>query len=187
MDEATPLNENSDCLATARLELGELNCVLRVAVGRKLTGVVYDQIGFTEVEQLLISRANHHVADEKGVVGTGADYAHLELVFRNPAYEAVNYIQALPRVEVINGALAIDHEGVIAEGEVDRTPPDVVLRGGLLDDTLVLWASAGVLARAAHKRAGGGESSAALMLERLFVKLGHTAPRELAYTRAWPR
>lgn len=147
---------------------------LCVSVGRELAGVVDDEVGLAEVEQLLVGRAHHHVADEQGVVGTRADDAHLELVLGHPAHVAVDHVEALPRVQVIDGALTVDHERVVAEREVDGTPPDVLLRRGLLDDALVLRAAAGVLAGLTHEGAGRGHRRAAFVLEGQLVELRHT-------------
>lgn len=171
--------------------------VLGVAVSGELAGIVDDKVGIAKVEQLLVGGADHHVADEQSMIGTRAYHANLELMLRNPANIPVNDVQALTRVQVIDGALTwesvpsdpmnsdkqgeirgvpIDHEGVVTEREVDGSPPYVLLGGGLLDDALVLWAAPSVLAGPAHQSAGRGHRRAGLVLEGLLIQLRHTVP-----------
>lgn len=61
-----------------------------------------------EVLQLLGRGADQHVAHEEGVVGTGADHAHSYPVALIPACEAVDDVDALTGVEVVDGTLAVD-------------------------------------------------------------------------------
>lgn len=70
--------------------------------------------------------------------------------------------------------------------DVDRTPPDIVLRGLLEDDTLVLGGTAGFLARKVDESAVAGDDST-LIPDGILVKLGdRSIPAEvdLAHVKA---
>ena len=92
------------------------------AVGGERAGVVDDEVGLAERRQLLARRADQHGVHEQRVIGPRADDAHLDAVLRVPAGEAVEAVQPLARVEVVEGALAVDREGVRVERDVDRCP-----------------------------------------------------------------
>ena len=84
---------------------------------------------------------------EEGVVGARGDDADLDAVLGVPAGETIKDVDVLTGVEVVDRTLTVDLEGVLIEGNVDRAPPDVVLGSLLVDDTLVLRRTAGLLAR----------------------------------------
>jgi len=54
---------------------------------------------------------------------------------------------------------------------VDRAPPDVILAGLFVDDTLVLGAPAGLLTGEVDESTGGGDDGA-LVFDGIFVELG---------------
>lgn len=58
--------------------------------------------------QILLGRANQHVAHEESVVGAGADDADAYPVALVPSCEAVDDVDAVAGVEVVNGTLAVD-------------------------------------------------------------------------------
>ena len=51
--------------------------------------------------------ADQHVAHEEGVVGAGADDAHADAVFGVPAGEAIDYVDAITCVQVVDGAFSV--------------------------------------------------------------------------------
>jgi hypothetical protein len=61
-----------------------------------------------EVLKLLTSRADQHVAHEQGVVGASADNADANTVALIPASIAVNDIDAVTGVEVVDSTLTVD-------------------------------------------------------------------------------
>ena len=65
---------------------------------------------------------------EQRVVGPRADDADLDAILRVPAGEAVEAIEPVARVEVVDRALAVDGERLGVARDVDRPPPDVAFR-----------------------------------------------------------
>jgi len=61
-----------------------------------------------EVLELLTRGADEHVAHEEGMVSTRADDADLDTVLLVPAGIAVDDVDAIAGVEVVDGALAVD-------------------------------------------------------------------------------
>ena len=116
-----------------------------------------------EARELLLRRADEHGVHEERVIRPRADDADLDAIARIPAREAVEAIEPLARVEVVERALAVDLEGVRVARDVDRAPPDVVLRVGMLDDALVLRRAAGL-------RAGVSDERAVLRDARVFLE-----------------
>lgn len=80
---------------------------LSEAVGGERTGVVDDIVG-VEVLKLLASRADQHVAHEQGVVGASADNANADTVALIPASIAVDDIDAVTGVQVVDSTLTVD-------------------------------------------------------------------------------
>ncbi len=80
---------------------------LGVAVGGEGAGVVDGIVG-VEVLELLTGRADQHVAHEEGVVGARADDADLDAVLLVPAGIAIDDVDAVAGVEVIDGTFAVD-------------------------------------------------------------------------------
>ena len=134
---------------------------------------VHDEIRRAEAREFLARRANEHRVHEERVIRPRADDADLDAILRIPAREAVETIEPLACVEVVEGALAVDLERVFVERDVDRPPPDVLLRGGMFDDALVFG-------RAASLHAGVGDKRAVLRNARVFLE----ANRVLV-ERAW--
>ena len=58
--------------------------------------------------QLFSRGSDQHVAHEEGVVGAGADDAHANAVLLIPAGIAIDDVDAIPGVEVVDSALAVD-------------------------------------------------------------------------------
>ena len=79
----------------------------RVAVGGELAGIVDDVVGL-EVLELLARRPDEHVPHEERVVGARADDAHPDPVLLIPSRVAVDDVDAIPGVEVVDGTLAVD-------------------------------------------------------------------------------
>ncbi len=119
--------------------------------------------GSPKGREFLARRADQHGVHEQGVIRPRADDADLDAVLGIPAGEAVEAIEPLARVEVVERALAVDLEGVLVERNVHRSPPDVVLGFGVLDDALVLRRAAGL-------RAGVGDEGAVLRDARILLE-----------------
>jgi hypothetical protein len=73
---------------------------------------------------------------EKRVIWPRTDDADLDAILWVPTREAVETVESLACVEVIERALAVDLEGVLVEGDINRPPPNIVLRGGILTTRL---------------------------------------------------
>ena len=69
---------------------------------------IVDDIVRVETLELFCRRADQHVAHEEGMVGTGADNAHADAVALVPAREAVDDIDAVAGVEIVDSALAVN-------------------------------------------------------------------------------
>jgi len=76
-------------------------------VGRESTGVVDHVVG-VEVFQLLTAGPDEHVAHEESMVGTSADNTDVDAVALVPASEAIDNIDAVTGVEVVDSTLAVD-------------------------------------------------------------------------------
>ena len=109
---------------------------------------------------------------EQGVVGPFADHADLDLVFRIPAGEGIDAVQAGACVEIVDGAFAVDLEREFVQREVDRTPPDIIFRGGMADDSLVFGRASGFLARVGNQRSHVRDTGAGFVPDGLFVEGG---------------
>ena len=114
---------------------------------------------------------------EERVIRPRADDAHLDAILRVPAREAVEAIEPLARVQIIERALAVDLKGALVAGDVDRAPPDVVLRLGMLDHALVFRRASGFRAGVGDERAVFGDARVLLKTNRVLVK---RARREIA-------
>ena len=63
------------------------------------------------------------------------DYAFTpdKAIVRIPAYRAVDAVEHLPRVEIVDRALAVDDEALVADPDVDVAPPDIRRGFGMSD------------------------------------------------------
>lgn len=66
--------------------------------------------------QLLPRRANEHVTHEQRVVGSGADNAHIDPVTVIPACEAIDDIDPISGVEIVDGTFAVDEPDLSGRG-----------------------------------------------------------------------
>lgn len=94
------------------------------------------------------------------MVGARADDADLDPVARVPSSVAVKDIDELAGVEVVDRALAVDLKRVLVHLDVDGPPPDVILGGLLVDDTLVLGRATGLFAGKVDERTRRGDDGA---------------------------
>ena len=78
--------------------------------------------------------------------------------------EAVDDVHALARVDVVDRALAVDHERRLLHLDVHRAPPNILLGARLGDDPLILG-------RAARLRAGAHAQRARVRQERPLLTL----------------
>ena len=118
----------------------------RQRVRRKLTGVVDHVVGRAELVEFVQRGPDQHVVHEEGVVGAAAQHADLQPAGWIPAGVAVAHVDLVPRVEVVDGPLAVQQEGVVVDGMVDRSPPDIRLRCRCPYDVFILRAATGLLA-----------------------------------------
>ena len=81
-------------------------------IGRELSSIVDDKIGFAEFLELLLGGTDEHVVHEQGMVGSGTDDADLDAIFGIPAGETIKDIHEFARVEVVDSTFTIDFEGV---------------------------------------------------------------------------
>ena len=140
------------------------------AVGGKRAGVVDHEVGLAEARQLLLRRPDQHGVHEERVIRARADDADLDAVLRVPAGEAVEAVEPLARVEVIERALAVDVEGLLVARDVHRAPPDVLLRVRMLDHALVLGRAAGLDAGIGDQRAVLGDAGVLLEANGVLVE-----------------
>lgn len=77
------------------------------AVGREGTGIV-DDIVWVEVLELLPAGTDEHVAHEQRMVGASADDTDTDTVSLVPAGIPINHVDSVSRVEIVDGALAVD-------------------------------------------------------------------------------
>lgn len=85
---------------------------LRVSVCWEGTGVVNGVIG-VKVLEIFPIRADKHVAHKQSVVGAGADHAHLDAVFLVPSCEPIDDVDAISRVQVVNGTFPVDSPDLV--------------------------------------------------------------------------
>ena len=80
---------------------------LSESVGGERTGVVDDIVG-VELVELLAGGADKHVSHEESMVGACAHNTDGNSVALIPAGEAIDHVDAVPGVEVVDGTLAVD-------------------------------------------------------------------------------
>ena len=80
---------------------------LSESVGGERTGVVDDIVG-VELVELLAGRTDKHVPHEESMVGTRANDTDGNSVTLIPAGEAIDNVDAVPSVEIVDSTLAVD-------------------------------------------------------------------------------
>lgn len=80
---------------------------LGVSVGREGSGIVDGVVG-VEVFELLTRRADEHVPHEQSMVGASADDTDADSVLLVPASIAINDVDAVAGVEVVDSTLSVD-------------------------------------------------------------------------------
>lgn len=142
-----------------------------VFVGWEAAGIVDDPVG-VEVLEFFSARADEHVSHEESVVSASADDTDVDPVASIPAGITVDDVDAVASVKVVDGTFAVDNPGVVVHGLVDGAPPDFIFRRWLLDDSLVAGRAAGLLTGVSAQGTRGGDGSAALEDEGIFVEGG---------------
>mmetsp|Transcript_41482 Transcript_41482/g.115795 ORF Transcript_41482/g.115795 Transcript_41482/m.115795 type:complete len:303 (-) Transcript_41482:473-1381(-) len=110
---------------------------LRAAVRGEDARIVDHERVFEVLCELLLRRRHQHVLHEEGVVCPSGYHAHWHSIVLVPAAEAVDHVQAIAGVQVVDSALAVRQEGVLCQLDVHLAPPHVVLRVLLHDHALV--------------------------------------------------
>ena len=142
-------------------------------VGGKLAGIVDGKVGLAKVFELLFGRGDEHDTHEERVVGAGADDADLDPFGGIPTGEGIDDVKLLTGVEVVLGAFAIDFEGVGIDGDVDVTPPDVVLGGGIFGDPFVTGGAAGLFAGVCDEGSLRGKARGGFVADGVHIEAGH--------------
>mmetsp|Transcript_36643 Transcript_36643/g.66230 ORF Transcript_36643/g.66230 Transcript_36643/m.66230 type:complete len:201 (+) Transcript_36643:978-1580(+) len=107
------------------------------SIGWEGARVVDGVVWLAKVLQLLWAWADEHVVHEQSVVGPACNDADLVAVLRIPAGVAIEHVQALTSVEIINSTLTVDPEGLLRDLDVDAAPPDVSRSAWLVHNALV--------------------------------------------------
>ena len=142
----------------------------RQPVGGEGSGVADQEVGFAEVHELLRRGTDEHGMHEQCVIRSRADYAYFDAIFRVPAGEAIEAIEAFARVEIIDRPLAIDVERVRLHGNIHRTPPDIGFGLGMADDPLVLRRATRLDAGVCHQRAVLGDTGILFVPDRVLIE-----------------
>lgn len=79
----------------------------REPVRREGTGVVNNVVG-VEMLQLLPRGADEHVSHEQCMVGSGTDDAHMDSITFIPTCKAIDNIDPISGVEIVNRTLSVD-------------------------------------------------------------------------------
>mgnify|MGYP003693863005 CR=1 FL=1 len=84
--------------------------------------LIDDELGLAEAREFFARRSDEHRVHEERVIGPRANDADLDAIFRIPAREAVEAIEPLARVEVVERALAVDFERCARRTGYSPTP-----------------------------------------------------------------
>jgi hypothetical protein len=85
---------------------------------------------------------------------------------------AIEDVDIVASVEVINSTLAVDFKGVLIHLDVDGAPPDVVFGGFLVYYALVLGGTTSLLAREVDEGTRGRDDGT-FVSDGIFVELSH--------------
>lgn len=135
---------------------------LGVDVGRELASVVDGEVWLTEVLELLGGWSDQHVGHEQSVVGSGTHNSDLDSVSWVPTSESINNEQLLSGSQVVESSGSGNLPGQLVDLLVNGSPPNVVGGGLLIDNSLVLWRSTGLLTRVGHQGTGGRDGGSLL-------------------------
>jgi len=139
-------------------------------IGDELTRIEDDDVRSSKVGEFFFSRTDQHVVHEERVIGASADNAHFDAVFRIPTGESVDDIKVIASVQVVDSASAVLHERRFGHLLVDRSPPDVLIALGIVDDTLVFRAAPRLFSGGIHQGASGRDGGV-FKSNRVLVKL----------------
>ena len=103
---------------------------------RRLAGkcarIVNDEVGLAEFRQLLLRGPYQHRVHEQRVVGSRTNDAYLDAVFGVPAGESIEAVKPVADIEIVDGPLTVDGEGVGVDRDIDRAPPNIRFGVGML-------------------------------------------------------
>ena len=75
---------------------------------------------------------------EQSVIGASTDHTNLDAEVLLPAGVTIEDVKSGARVEVVDGGVLQDLEGLGFEGSIDVSPPNFFLSDGIHHDALVL-------------------------------------------------
>jgi hypothetical protein len=78
--------------------------------------------------QFFFSWDNHQISDEKSMIGSGGKDSNLYSIFGIPADVSISDIELWAGVEVVDGDIFQKFVGFGRLGNVDFTPPDILLK-----------------------------------------------------------
>jgi hypothetical protein len=82
---------------------------------------------------------------------------------------SIENVNVLACVQVINGTLSVDFESVFVHLDIHRAPPNIILAGLLVNNSLVFGTTAGLLAREIDESTRGGDDGA-FVADGIFVE-----------------
>ena len=120
----------------------------RVPVCGEGAGIVDSKVWAAIGLHLLLGGTDKHVSHEETVVRSSTDDTDFDSVTRVPACVSIKDVNSGTGIEIVNCTFSVDSPDLFSHGLVDRTPPDMVPGGRLIDDPLVWCLSA----RAAERK-----------------------------------
>ena len=106
---------------------------------------------------------------EKCMIRPRTDHEDLDTILPIPPSKPIETVKPVADVEIIKGALADRSVRVWIEWNICRTPPDVFLRAGILDDAFILGRTACLLPRIRDQSSILSNSSLPVVTYRVFV------------------
>lgn len=140
------------------------------SVGREGASVVDGKVRNTKGLEFLGSGTDKHVAHEKSVIGTGADNTDFDAVLGIPTSEGIYDIQTRASVKVVDGTLTVNLPDLRRQLGVHGSPPDITIRGRLINKTLVLWRATSLCTGRGNKSSGGGDGRTLLVDKSVLVE-----------------
>ena len=142
------------------------------AVGGEFPCVINRKIGFSEIFELLLGGSDEHDTHEEGVVGTGADDPDFNPLGGIPSGESIDHVELIACVEIVFGPFTVDSEGVLVDGNINVTPPDMIFGGCIFGDALVTGRAACLCSGVGDECSLGRKTSRGLVADGIHVEPG---------------